>query len=290
MTETQERTETYTRKLLIGRTKTGGDVELEIRIENGELSICGNVWNRSHTDIVSGGQNQDSIGGECDKLFISEFLLSRILRVWERWHLNKMRAGCSHQYAAGWERKPIDPSKPLDSYGKHFEGQKQDSWNMLVWVRRDEHPEGLLAFPCPTCGYKYGTAWLKEPLPPELMDEIRSWSVDTVPPRLPLLSDKVEISLSLGIPARKEDGSKNWRARLTYNGLARTFTYFTGSAIRERPTAKDILRCVFQDASYIEEEGERADAKTIREVDANTQKLRDLLGVDFGRIKKEMEG
>ena len=33
------------------------------------------------------------------------------------------------------------------------------------WVRYSEHPEGLLCKPCEVCGYKYGTAWLKEELP-----------------------------------------------------------------------------------------------------------------------------
>ena len=33
-----------------------------------------------------------------------------------------------------------NPTKPTRSYGKHFEGQRHDSWNLLGWVRRDEHP------------------------------------------------------------------------------------------------------------------------------------------------------
>jgi len=51
--------------------------------------------------------------------------------LWTRWHLNDMRAGCEHQRALGWT-----------SYA--------------------EHP----AEPCPECGYKFGSAWLFEPLPP----------------------------------------------------------------------------------------------------------------------------
>lgn len=33
------------------------------------------------------------------------------------------------------------------------------------WVYPYEHPEGVLTKPCPVCGYKYGTAWLKENVP-----------------------------------------------------------------------------------------------------------------------------
>src|SRR5215472_8685565 len=70
--------------------------------------------------------------------------LVRLLAVWERWHLNDMHAGCEHQRTEGWEKRPIDPNKPTYAYGKHFVGQRSDSWNMLTWVTRSEHPDGLL--------------------------------------------------------------------------------------------------------------------------------------------------
>jgi len=37
------------------------------------------------------------------------------------------------------------------------------------WVSHTEHPDGLLVKPCPVCGYKYGSAWLKEDVPPEVL-------------------------------------------------------------------------------------------------------------------------
>jgi hypothetical protein len=85
------------------------------------------------------------------------------------WHLNNMKVACVHQEAEGWGERPIDPTKPTDTYGKHFPGQVSSSWNMLAWVRRDEHPQGLLSEPCPVCGYRYGSAWLKRELPPEII-------------------------------------------------------------------------------------------------------------------------
>ncbi|KKK83807.1 hypothetical protein LCGC14_2789720, partial [marine sediment metagenome] len=42
--------------------------------------------------------------------------------------------------------------------------------NMLTWITRKEHPFGLLSYPCPVCGYKYGSAWLYEPLPQDVID------------------------------------------------------------------------------------------------------------------------
>lgn len=38
------------------------------------------------------------------------------------------------------------------------------------WVRFDESEHGILCKPCPVCGYKYGTSWLKEEVPQEVID------------------------------------------------------------------------------------------------------------------------
>ena len=37
----------------------------------------------------------------------------------------------------------------------------------LGWLYEKDHPDGLLARPCPICGYKFGTKWLYRPIPPE---------------------------------------------------------------------------------------------------------------------------
>ena len=61
--------------------------------------------------------------------------VDKLLHMWDKWHLNDMKAGCIHQRELGWS-----------SY--------------------DEHPSE----PCPVCGYKYGSSWLKEDLTPEFHD------------------------------------------------------------------------------------------------------------------------
>lgn len=102
--------------------------------------------------------------------------------IWRRWHLNDMHAGCEHQRAMGWDKKPIDPLKPTSTYGKHFEGQQMPSWNMLAWVTQKEHPEGLLARPCPVCGYKYGTSWVFESIPNEVIEYLNSLPESKITP------------------------------------------------------------------------------------------------------------
>jgi len=50
------------------------------------------------------------------------------------------------------------------------------------WVTEKEHPAGLLSKPCPTCGYKYGSAWLKEDVPADVLEFLESLPVTTVKP------------------------------------------------------------------------------------------------------------
>jgi hypothetical protein len=99
--------------------------------------------------------------------------LDQLVSHWRRWHLNDMRAGCEHQRAEKWDERPIDPTKPTDTYGIHFEGQRQPSWNMLTWVRPSEHPDGLMTKPCDVCGYRFGTAWLHEEVPDDVLIFLR---------------------------------------------------------------------------------------------------------------------
>jgi hypothetical protein len=106
----------------------------------------------------------------------------RLAEIWKKWHLNDMRSGCKHQLAAGWDKRPIDPSKPLNAYGRHCGEDKPMTRNMLVWVKKSEHPEGLLCEPCPECEYKYGTAWLLEEVPVDILDELEAMPETKVTP------------------------------------------------------------------------------------------------------------
>lgn len=161
-------------KGLPGGRRAGIEIELRDRIDGLELSICGVVGHPAALAVGNAdscGQNVDEIAAiPADRLVAgwNAERLARLVEVWRAWHLNG-NAGCEHQRAAGWAERPIDPNKPTDTYGRHFEGQRSDSWNMLAWVRPDEHPEGLLTRPCEVCGYRYGTEWKFEPLPDDVI-------------------------------------------------------------------------------------------------------------------------
>lgn len=47
------------------------------------------------------------------------------------------------------------------------------------WIYPKEHPAGMLTRPCPQCGYKYGSAWLFDALPPEVTNFINSLDSST---------------------------------------------------------------------------------------------------------------
>lgn len=154
-----------------------GLVFITVKLEQRESGLC-----LSLTGVEGPKSNGDARGssGQCTDALAyltgyapgwSAKSAARLKAIWERWHLNNMRAGCEHQRAELWDQRPIDLSKPLDAYGNHVEGVRP-SWNMLTWVTRKEHPKGLLGEPCPTCGYKYGSAWLHEDLPAEVVEEL----------------------------------------------------------------------------------------------------------------------
>ncbi len=156
-------------------TRPDGRIWVDVVWNGTRLSITGEVShsrgsNRRGVNTHSYGQCLDELGTAPAE--------RRLYTLWERWHLNDMRAGCEHQRAAGWATRPIDPGKPLGAYGRHFPGQAQDSYNMLIWVTPAEHPDGLLGRACPECGYGYGSAWLHEDVPTAVLDELRGdWSV-----------------------------------------------------------------------------------------------------------------
>ena len=69
-----------------------------------ELSICGNIWNARHSDIVCGGQCLDTIAKYRDQLSDPE-LFDALFNLWNNYHLNGMHAGTPEQEAAikEWE-------------------------------------------------------------------------------------------------------------------------------------------------------------------------------------------
>jgi hypothetical protein len=72
--------------------------------------------------------------------------LERIKRVWKRWHLNDTRPNCIHQDV-------ISTDLPFDE------------WNRLAEIETQKCPQK----------YRYGSKWLVEILPEDVVSEVMSW-------------------------------------------------------------------------------------------------------------------
>jgi hypothetical protein len=156
-------------EILIGRTDEGEKVYVEARIEvrnTGEwqttehetikdpvtLAFSGVVIRKGGSikrdgDWVSGGQVLDYVRRVTPQVNgWSAEDLAKLATIWERWHLNTMRAGCAHQPAESvvYEDSP---------YGRR--------------VDLDATPA------CPVTGYRYGSAWLTEAVPDDVLEWVR---------------------------------------------------------------------------------------------------------------------
>lgn len=130
-----------------GRRVNAASLEVEYRLEtkyqNGvpslywEYSACGSIWNHIHTDIISGGQNLESMAKFAairnDKNFSEAFSL------WKLYHLNGMTAGSPAQEAAKGEFKvdrekitwywydDTDITDNTDKFGRHMTDDENEA-------------------------------------------------------------------------------------------------------------------------------------------------------------------
>lgn len=134
-------------------------VEIEVSLQDGRLSICGDIWDSKHSNILSGGQNIDEIA----KFFPNDKRVQSIKKVWERWHLNDVIAGSPNQ-------EDFLKKHPLNAI----------DWNSSHYDRACEALKAAGLNPDPNYAhngkpYEYGSAWLKEELPQEVITEVESW-------------------------------------------------------------------------------------------------------------------
>jgi len=115
------------------------------------------------------GEYCGSLGQVFDHVSPRTDAQAALIELWRKYHLNDMRAGCEHQRAENWNKVRINPAELPTSHANKDEGGI-----MAICVKPSEHPAGLLTKPCQVCGYKYGTAWLKEELPADFEDTLNS--------------------------------------------------------------------------------------------------------------------
>lgn len=66
--------------------------------------------------------------------------------------------------------KPKSPDDPrVLWFAEKFNCKRKEEKKKDGWVRPEEHPDGKLCKPCSVCGYKYGTSWLHEDVPEDVL-------------------------------------------------------------------------------------------------------------------------
>lgn len=110
------------------------------------FSMQGGIWNASHNDMISGGQNLETIA----KLIPGNKDLQELIGYWRKYHLNDLKAGTKRQTEAveKWQA----------------EGNKYDYTAATEHLKSIELDEDK--------GYKYGHGWLYEPIPESVVNRI----------------------------------------------------------------------------------------------------------------------
>lgn len=124
-------------------------IEMELQYKDNDinrpvLSICGELWDARHTDIVMGGQCLDQLA-KLDSLRFNP-LFKKLYRLWKNWHLNDLKSGGPLQEAALKDCK-------LSSYEERC--SYLESKDLL-------YEDGI----------KYGTQWWYHKIPDNDLNEI----------------------------------------------------------------------------------------------------------------------
>jgi hypothetical protein len=156
----------------VGRTADGSRIWLEIELrpqqnvtgrqttehtpasEGLELSISGMGVSKGHRRVDRAGQIDAEVGrivSPAEGWTVVE--LRKLVKVWDRWHLNGLKVGCAHMPAnarVGETECPVQAADP-----------------------KVEKP------------YVHGTEWLIEPLPDDVIKQVRTWAarLDGTEPR-----------------------------------------------------------------------------------------------------------
>jgi len=127
-------------------------IDLEEVEEPVRLSISGEIWRVR--GCYGAGQIWDYIEKALrengfKRLNIPREYAEKLIEIWKEWHLNDVRAYCRHQKAI---IKRIEKENPelLGDYDKLMEIPELKS--------------------CPACGHQYGSRWLYEPLPDDVLE------------------------------------------------------------------------------------------------------------------------
>jgi len=150
-----------------------GEIEVSLTTDESRghlrLSLQGSLWTlRRKRDPWCGGQCHDEIA----EAYPDVPLVIRIVEVWNRWHLNDMRAGSPRQEAALNKKFGIPRRYEYRGSGRADAYTQTCEYLRSIGLYEDDRHPPVVEGPS---GYRYGTAWLYEPLPQAIVDEVVAW-------------------------------------------------------------------------------------------------------------------
>lgn len=125
----------------------------EWELKDGNFTMCANIWNPRQTDIYTGGQCVD----EVLKFFPNDRKAQRMAQIWSKYHLNDMIAGSPDQ------EKWKENNPEIRNYDEICKAMAEAGIDPDPNYIHNGKP------------YKYGSAWLKEEIPDDLVAEITCW-------------------------------------------------------------------------------------------------------------------
>lgn len=144
------------------------EVEVKIALDQEDnFSASANVWNATHSDIIMGGQCLDEINvDELLPMYRNDFQI--IKNIWKRYHLNDLQAGSPRQ------RKFVEENEDKFSSTNFYD----DVCKLLKEVSLYEDEEYMYPYKDKDGNitkkpYRYGSAWLKEEIPQNVIEYIR---------------------------------------------------------------------------------------------------------------------
>ena len=154
--------ENFTKVLCVGITRDSGRLYAKVQFKDGKLTITG----------VEGPLPNGNARGSCGQIVMSEWditdyalgwspeLVQEFREVWNRWHLNDLKAGspAQEQYLRD---HPVNAVYPESHYDKASKALEEAGLNPDPGYLHEGRP------------YKYGTRWLREEVPAEVLEWLR---------------------------------------------------------------------------------------------------------------------
>lgn len=280
----------------------GGKVFLTWTLDQGGFSMSGEIWNWQGTDLRSVGQNVEEIAAA----FPGHARVQLMAEIWRRYHLNDMRAGSPDQelwlraHEVEWEKAK---ARGEDYYAWASAG--------LAAARLNPDPNFIYvgegaANVRQQGGYRYGSAWVREEIPAEVISEIETWAIQGQDPDPRGFGERHGITMrleSVDNNPNMTDGSFSrsafhYRVKLRRGRQGMSLYFSQGSAHSKPPTLNDVLSCLALDAASIEnaqsfdgwarelglEEDSRRAWNAYQASRSQTDKLKAMLGDDLFRL------